>query len=432
MSKHSAIVGGSTAGRLLSCPASLARTRALPPSADAPSEYAEEGTAMHEVMATLMTGRCAGELGHGNPSTSQDDALALVGRPVHGWDRVLTDEHLDTMIYPALEHLQTLEQEFEFGTGGAFEVVGVERRVTFPGIPGAFGTVDLILRNEMFTVLVDWKFGQGIGIKTVYSDGEGAIVNPQLMYYASAALKTKPSLFAKRRIVVAIVQPRSLEPLTFTEITRHEIKNFVEDLHNSVLAAVDRDPPMRRGEHCRFAPCKIACPLWTGAVLDLTALQAGPKPARELNTQPRRVSSYGEYLARAKALVDTVVQFKTELDAQMHAYLENGGAIPGWRLKDKATRRQWVDADTVYGELTELGFSSDEIFRAPELVTFQQAEATARRLGVTIPDELRVAPPPSGTTLATTDDPAPVVEPAALIEKFAASLRLLQQQQAGK
>jgi len=84
MSKHSAIVGGSTAGRLLACPASLARTRALPPSADAPSEYAEEGTAMHEVMATLMTGRCAGELGHGNPSTSQDDALALAQKLATG------------------------------------------------------------------------------------------------------------------------------------------------------------------------------------------------------------------------------------------------------------------------------------------------------------------------------------------------------------
>jgi len=166
MSKHSAIVGGSTAGRLLNCPASLSRTRALPPSADAPSEYAEEGTAMHEVMATLMTGRSADELGY-EPYSAQDDARAMVdgGNVIHGWGRPLTHEHLDTMIYPALEHLQTLEQEFD--TGGTFEVVGVESRVTFPGVPGAFGTVDLILQDERFTLLVDWKFGQGIGVKAV-------------------------------------------------------------------------------------------------------------------------------------------------------------------------------------------------------------------------------------------------------------------------
>ena len=419
MSKHSAIVGGSTAGRLLACPASLARTRALPPSADAPSEYAEEGTFAHEVMAALMDGRRRGVL-LGNDASVE--VPAHVGCQFH--DRVLTNEHLDTMVYPALEHLETLEQEFD--TAGAFEVVGVEQRVIFPGIPGAFGTVDLILQNDRFTLLVDWKFGQGIGVKCVYSDGEGAIVNPQLMYYAAAALKTKPGLFTKRRIVVAIIQPRSLEPLTFTEITRHEIRNFVEDMHNAVLAAVDRDPPLRKGEHCRFAPCKIDCPLWTGAVLDLTAL----KPV-ERTTAVKGPTPYGDYLARAKALTDTVIQFKNELDAQMHAYLENGGSIPGWRLKAKATRRQWVDSFTVAATLFDLGFSEDEVWR-DELVTFKEAEATAKRLGVKIPDELRVAPPPSGTTLATTDDPAPVVEPAALVERFAASLRLLQQQQAGK
>ena len=59
MSQHSAIVGGSTAGRLLNCPASLAAIRALPPTADQPSEYAEEGSAMHEVMYLLMRERMA-------------------------------------------------------------------------------------------------------------------------------------------------------------------------------------------------------------------------------------------------------------------------------------------------------------------------------------------------------------------------------------
>jgi hypothetical protein len=327
------------------------------------------------------------------------------------------------MVYPALEHLQTLEQEYD--CGGAFRVVGVERRVTFPGVPGAFGTVDLILRNDTHTILVDWKFGQGIGVRTVYSDGEGAIVNPQLLYYATAALRTCSAAFTARRIVVAIIQPRGLEPLTYTEVSRKELRNFTEDLHSSVLAAIDRDPPMKKGEWCRWAPCKIACPLWTGPLLDLTMLDKEPR------TVPvgRDVTPYGEYLARAKALVDTAVQFKTELDSQMHAYLENGGTIPGWRLKAKATRRQWVEPEIVVPALRSIGFEKDEIFRAPELVTFQSAEATAKRRGVTIPDELRVAPPPSGTTLATVDDPAPVVEPpSTLMEKFAASLRMLEQQ----
>ncbi len=412
MSKHSTIVGGSTAGRLLNCPASLAAIRALPPSADRPSEYAEEGTAMHAVMDYLMIQRAHG-------ATSLNISASL-GKVFH--DRPLTNEHLDTMIRPALEQLAQLEEDH--AESDPFEVVGVEQRVTFPGVPGAFGTVDLILRNSRFAILADWKFGQGVGVQAEYPDGEGTIVNPQLMYYAAAALKTRPRLFAGRRIIVAIVQPRSAQPLSHTEITRHEIKNFVQDMHNSVLAAVDRDPPMRKGEHCRWAPCKVNCPLWTGPLLDLAAL----RPVERTTSSPA-VTPYAQYLAHAKYLLDTAVQLKAEVDAQMHAYLENGGTIPGWKLKDKATRRQWVDADTVYTELTELGFSDDEIWRQ-ELVPFKQAEATAKRLGVKIPDELRIAPPPSGTTLATSDDPAPPVERAALIDKFTASLRLLQNQAA--
>ena len=412
MSKHSAIVGGSTAGRLLNCPASLAAIRALPPSADKPSEYAEEGSAMHAVMDYLMIQRARG-------ATSLNISASL-GKVFH--DRPLTDEHLDSMIRPALEQLAQLEEDH--AESDPFEVVGVEQRVTFPGVPGAFGTVDLILRNSRFAILADWKFGQGVGVQAEYPDGEGTIVNPQLMYYAAAALKTRPRLFAGRRIIVAIVQPRSAQPLSHTEITRHEIKNFVQDMHNSVLAAVDRDPPMRKGEHCRWAPCKVNCPLWTGPLLDLAAL----RPVERTTSSPA-VTPYAQYLAHAKYLLDTAVQLKAEVDAQMHAYLENGGTIPGWKLKDKATRRQWIDAATVADELRALGFSHDEVFRR-ELVPFKEAEATAKRLGVKIPDELRIAPPPSGTTLATSDDPAPPVERAALIDKFTASLRLLQNQAA--
>ena len=416
MSKHSAIVGGSTAGRLLNCPASLLAIRALPPSADKPSEYAEEGSAMHAVMDHLMRWRMRVRTGDVEALGATDWA----GRVFH--DRPLTQEHLDTMILPALEQLAQLEEDH--AEADPFEVVGVEQRVTFPGVPGAFGTVDLILRNSRFAILAEWKFGQGVGVQAEYPDGEGTIVNPQLMYYAAAALKTRPRLFAGRRIIVAIVQPRSAQPLSHTEITRHEIKNFVQDMHNSVLAAVDRDPPMRKGEHCRWAPCKVNCPLWTGPLLDLAAL----RPVERTTSSPA-VTPYAQYLAHAKYLLDTAVQLKAEVDAQMHAYLENGGTIPGWKLKDKATRRVWVNPDLVEDTLGQLGFDEDEIWRR-ELVPFKQAEATAKRLGVKIPDELRIAPPPSGTTLATSDDPAPPVERAALIDKFTASLRLLQNQAA--
>jgi len=417
MSLHSAIVGGSNAGRLLNCPGSYAATLALPPSADISSEYAEEGTAMHEVMTRLMRVRVASQKLKVafNPFT---EARRWIEHPsILFHDRKLTQEHLDTMIEPALRELATLEAEY----GGDFEVVGVEERVTFPGIPGAFGTCDLILRSPRFVLHVDWKFGQGVGVKAVYTDEHGETVNAQLLFYAVGAKNSIKGLYkAKQKPVLAIIQPRSEPPLSHVAISQKELQWFTEDLHRSVIAATNRSPPRSKGDWCRFAPCKIDCPLWTNAILDLTALGQPPTRIAPATTpQP-----YGEYLARAKALVDVFAMFSKEINDQLHSFLEDGGVVPGWRLKAKAKQRQWIDEDTVEKELIGLGFNLDEIWRS-QLVTFATAEAAAKRHGVKIPDHLRVAPPTNETTVCPTDDPAPVVERAGVVEAFRESLKLL-------
>jgi hypothetical protein len=98
--------------------------------------------------------------------------------------------------------------------------------------------------------------------------------------------------------------------------------------------------------------------------------------------------------------------------------------VPGWRLKAKAKQRQWIDDDTVARELYALGFDFKETFQT-KLVTFASADATAKRLGVTIPEHLRVAPPTNETTVCPTDDPAPAVERGDVVEAFRESLKLL-------
>lgn len=409
MTKHSSIVGGSTAGRLVNCPASHATILALPPAPFITSEYAEEGTAIHEVMAALMRAREQGL----HPSELYGAARSWVAREFH--DRELSYGHINTMIDPALDALAELEKIY----GGGFRVVCTERRVQFPGVPGAFGTIDLILQSDTHVLHVDWKFGAGVGVQAVYSDDNGDVVNAQLMYYLAAARNTlSRQFYGKRKLVIAIIQPRGTEPLTHTVVTAKEVKMFVEDVVEAVIAATDRDPPRVRGEWCRFAPCKVICPLWTGPLLDLSALGDPPQRTTSLTGQ---VTAYGNYLAVAKALVDNLTMIKGDIDKQMHAFLEDGGVIPGWRLKAKAKLRQWVDTAVVVKALTSLGFQRDQIV-TEKLVTFAAADVTAKRLGVTIPDDLRVAPPTSETTIARTSDPAPVVEPKLAVDQFRAAL----------
>jgi len=168
MSRHSAIVGGSTAGRLIECPGSYQAQLALPPSADVSSEYALEGTFAHAVMDRLMRNRQA------FPGLPQCFPGYWLGQTFA--DRELTQDHIDTLIQPALDLLDQLENRCGYGVvdgSGHFRVLGVEQRVKFPGIPGAFGTCDLILGNDTHVLHVDWKFGSGVSVEALTADSEG-------------------------------------------------------------------------------------------------------------------------------------------------------------------------------------------------------------------------------------------------------------------
>ena len=411
MSKHSTLLGGSTAERFVNCPGSWAANMALPPSADAPSEYAEEGTFCHAVMDRLMRLRQTSN----NEATLAVACGDMIGQ--HFYDRELTLDHLETMIYPALDALAELEAAY----GGGFSVLGVETRVQFPNVPSAFGTTDVLLGSKTHVILLDWKFGQGVGVKALYTDEQGERLNAQLCFYLAGALHSCKRLFkGNPKMVIAVVQPRAEEPLTHTVVTKRDIKWFVEDVQDAVAAALDRNPPLQRGSWCRWCPAKISCPKWTGPLLELADMKLIPRT--EMVT--KGPSPYGTYLAKAKALVDILAVYKKEVDEQLHAFLEDGGEVPGWKLKAKAKMRQWVDEDTVERTLGDLGFKPWEIWEE-KLVTFAKAEAVAKQRGVKIPDELRVAPPTNETTVTTSDDPAPAVDRATAIEQFRASIPLL-------
>jgi len=413
MKQHSSLIGGSSAARLLQCPGSWRANLALPPSADVPSPYAEEGSFAHAIMERLMRVRASNR----GLVDLYAHARSYIGEQIY--DRVVTPAHIDELIDPALGMLEVLEEAY----GGGFEAVGVEERVAFPGVLSAFGTVDLILRSASHIIVADYKFGRGVPVRAIYNDLGGDTVNAQLLYYLVAAMNSKRALFTgKRKLVIAVVQPRAEHGLSHTEVSRKETKWFVEDVHEAVQTAMDRDPPLRKGEACRWCPAKVSCPLWTAPMLEIAALK--PPADKNLGYEQLGLTPYGKYLSKAKTLVDQLALFSKEVNEQLHAYLEIGGEVPGWRLKDKVKNRQWVDDKTVASELTALGFGSDDIWQR-KLATFAAADATAKRLGVVIPDHLRVAPPTTETTVCQTDDPAPPVERKVAIEEFASALKAL-------
>jgi len=139
---HSTIVGGSTAKRVIACPASIDMVAKMPklPS----SKYADEGTLLHDAISQILDCK----------------ATDVVGMVYEGI--ALTQELFDDKIAVALAALDEIDpaKEMEFV---------VESRVNFGDLlPGVFGSADLLGRLGKKAIVLDWKFGNGVAVEARY------------------------------------------------------------------------------------------------------------------------------------------------------------------------------------------------------------------------------------------------------------------------
>ena len=415
MARHSNLVGGSTADRLIHCPGNFKLRQRLPDIPEVSSEYAAHGSAMHSVMDQIMPFYAEGFPPIELLLETVEDHIGTFF-----FDRELTRNDYETCIRPAIEDLYKLMEIY----GGDFIVAGNELSVDFPGIPGAHGTTDLLLASKSHVLLVDWKFGVN-EVRAIYADEKGEYVNCQLQFYLAAAINTWPKLFTKKRFAVAIIQPRIMsgDTLTHTPISRKEISYFVDDLSDAVAEAVSSNPRLHAGDHCKWCPALPICPEHTGAVFDITALGIQPAVPVPADTDS---GEYGEFLAKAKTISDLFKGYAKTIDDQLHRYLEGGGTVPGWKLKYKTKLRQWIDDQEGISRWMEShGFTDAEMWQV-KLQTFAVADKAAKRLGVKIPDEFRVAPESTETVPVPESDKAPAVDRETATAEFAAALKQLQ------
>lgn len=360
-------VGGSSAKRVMECPGSMLLAEKYP---SAESEFAAEGTAGHEAIDLIMQGK-----------TDKDtDVIGLIFNGIE-----ITREFYDDAIAPCLETWDALDKEL-----GGIDFYN-EQRVTFPGIDGAFGTVDIVGTAKDRTVLLDWKLGRGVPVSA-----EG---NQQLLYYAYAAAHTEPSsrFFAKDKpIELFIVQPRvnDGEPFTRWMTSYLQLDAFAIDLKHAVDVALEPDPPFKMGSWCRFCPAKIGCPLYQNKAKDSLAL-----------SRDELVESIAEWLPQA----DTLIELGQFIKDKAHALLEQGAVIPGWKIVNKRVSRNWVDEEKALKYFARLGLPAADRF-VKKIISPKQAEDALKRNG--LPAELPAAlvdKSSSGTTLAPESDKRPAV-----------------------
>ena len=361
LTKHSSIVGGSTAKRVIGCPGSVALCAKMPPKPS--SKYADEGTLLHNVMDVIL-------------STGQTPE-SCIDMTYEGIK--LTQELIDEKVYPALKALDEIDpnKEMEYAT---------ETKVGFGDfLPGVFGSTDLLGRIGRRAFILDWKFGAGVPVP--------ADDNPQLMFYAAAAMRTPEVQWVFDdcdEIECIIVQPPSVKRWV---TDKKRIKAFEQELLMAVKIAQLPDAPINIGDHCRWCAAKPTCPKMTGAV------------DRALHAQIDilNVAQISNYLRQA----DTLEQWITDLRALAHQVLEAGKPVPGYKLVAKRAIRQWGDEDQALVAMLNEGIPEDELTTV-KVISPAQAEKVLKKHGKQLPANQVVAVS-SGSTLAEESDPRPAI-----------------------
>jgi hypothetical protein len=359
MANHSNIVGGSTAKRVINCPASVALCAKMPPKPG--STYADEGTLLHDAIAQVLG--------------SDKSFASLLGMKYN--DQILTQELIDNKLKAALNLLMEVDPDLSME-------YAVETEVNFGDfLPDVFGSCDLIGRIGNRAIVLDWKFGDGVAVSVEE--------NEQLMFYAAAAMRTESAKWAfdgVDEIECVIIQPPMIRRWV---TTKERIAQFETQLQHAVYESEKKTAKMKAGEHCRWCAAKPTCPQMTGAVD--RALHVSLE-----SLDPQRI---GAYLANC----DLLEQWITDLRALAFQMLENDKPVPGWKLVNKRATRQWNNEVKAIVELKNLGLHP---YKEPTVLTPAQAEKELKKLGAKLPDDLVVAVS-SGSTLAREDDSRPAV-----------------------
>lgn len=453
---HSAIVGGSSASRILGCPGSVDLLAKIPAAVlNESSSYADEGTGLHEIMAYLVE--------------NDVDTNTIMTDPKVDELWAKYDLHLDRMydaVVPAyksfLAYLDTLYESDDDELR-----IRVESKVEMPGIEGAFGTCDVLIRAPKKTVVWDWKFGQGVPVLASYKVKQFVQVNAQmgndgtpnepeleeeveefgndqLMFYARAAMATYPDYFstfgdegeidADWQVELVICQPRILdEELSTYETTMHDLDMFREDLIDAVEEAQSGKGQLKKGSYCRFAKCKSICPLHLNGAEAMANVGSQLAKLQLIASQPHGLGgseiaganaklNYADALSAMLDLAEVLEPYINEARAQAHTFMEAGGEVVNWKLVPKrAGWDGWNDPKETDDFLSRRKLAVEERRKPWEPITPAVArkalKAKGDDKGVKLLEKYVKPGVSSGTTIAPADDAREAVQATATMVK---------------
>jgi hypothetical protein len=195
--------------------------------------------------------------------------------------------------------------------------------------------------------------------------------NDQLKQYAMLVAHEYPEA---EGVTVTISQPNAphigglirSESFTIDELRLYEIRT-----KEAAEATSKPNAPLRAGDWCLWCPAKTRCPAFDAMLKEQARADfAEDEPPVQL---PTPVST--EELAHKMEWVPVIEAWVGRIKADIQRELENGNAVPGWKLVRGRAKRRWLDPQgTVIKFVDELGFEQDDLYVEPKLKSPAQLE----------------------------------------------------------
>jgi hypothetical protein len=224
------------------------------------------------------------------------------------------------------------------------------------------GTADVVAVKEGKAILYDWKFGRG--------EVAEAAGNIQLAAYALGIHQE----FGVDEVTAVIFQPRLG---VRTEHTFTDFPSILDWIRGIVDCCQADGLELRAGNHCRYCQAAPNCP-----AVNHQALTCLEEHASQI-TDPTQMAKILEKAEIAKVLAKRLEEWAKSVQFNALKFAETT-MIPGWKVKEGASKRTLDDLDAAYGRVmaSGIGISAGE-FRGccslslPDLEKLAEAKAVA-------------------------------------------------------
>jgi hypothetical protein len=376
MAKH-ALLSASGAHRWLECTPSAQLELQFPQST---SEYAEEGTAAHE-LCELTARYWLGEISEAEYENQRDELAK--GKYYNAEMQECANDYAKFVAEKTAAARETCEDAF----------TALEVRVDFSKyVKDGFGTGDCIIVSDNVLEIIDFKYGKGVRVE--------ATGNPQMKLYALGAYLEYNTLFDIDSVRMTIFQPRLSGVQSSDEITVKELLEWAEKYvkPRAKLAYKGEGEFAPSEEVCKFCRAKAQCKARADKNLKLfdeapNILLLTPEDAGKILEQAGDIQSW---LADLESLVSST--------------LLAGQPVEGWKMVEGRSNRRFADELKVVAAMKSAGYDESLLYER-KLITLTQMEkdfgkkAVAETLG-----EL-IVKPQGKPTLAPAKDKRPEFRP---------------------